>query len=179
MLDFNSDGKYNSTDDNVPYGYPTYPQNNYSISYGADYYGFQFTMRFLGAYNATRRIQTFLFYYDNVYAPTFILGETWSPEYNNDDPHYPALALAAKTYNPIGEFDQFDGSFLRLQTVELSYSLPKRWTDPLRINNLRLFVNGRNLFLWSKMPNDGVGMDDPGKNYPTKKQINFGLAIQL
>ena len=179
MLDFNSDGKYNSTDDNVPYGYPTYPQNNYSISYGGDYNGFQFTMRFLGAYNATRRIQTFLFYYDNVYAPTFILGETWSPEYNNDDPHYPALALAAKTYNPIGEFDQFDGSFLRLQTVELSYSMPKRWTDPLRINNLRLFVNGRNLFLWSKMPNDGVGMDDPGKNYPTKKQINFGLAIQL
>ena len=40
MLDFNSDGKYNSTDDNVPYGYPTYPQNNYGISFGADYKGF-------------------------------------------------------------------------------------------------------------------------------------------
>ena len=42
--------------------------------------------------------------------------------------HYPALALFAKTYNPIGQFDQFDGSFLRLQSIELSYSLPKRWT---------------------------------------------------
>lgn len=179
MLDFTADGKYNSTDDNVPYGFPTYPQNNYGISFGGDFKGFQFTTRFLGAYNVTRKIQTILFYYDNAYAPTFILNNTWTPEYNNNNPGYPALALLAKTYNPIGQFDQFDGSFLRLQSIELSYSLPKRWTEPLRIKNLKLYVNGRNLFLWSKMPNDGVGMDDPGKNYPTKRQINIGLNIQL
>jgi len=179
MLDFNADGKYYSTDDNVPYGYPAYPQNNYGVALGANFKGFDLTMRFLGAYNATRKIATQLFYYDNVYAPTFILGNTWTPEYNNVNPTYPALALAAKTYNPTGEFAEFDGSFVRLQSIQLGYSLPKRWTEPLRINNLKLYINGRNLFLLTKMPNDGVGMDDPGKNYPTKKQINIGLNIQL
>ena len=62
-------------------------------------------MRFLGAYNATRKdTNHYLFYYDNVYAPTFILEDTWTPEYNNDDPSYPALALGAKTYNPTGQY---------------------------------------------------------------------------
>jgi len=179
MLDFNADGRYYSTDDNVPYGYPSYPQNNYGIALGTDYKGFDLTMRFLGAYNATRRISPSLFYYDNTYVPTVILGDTWSPEYNNSNPTYPALALSAKTYNPTGQYPEFDGSFFRLQSIQLGYSIPKHLLEPLRINNLKLYVNGRNLFLWTKMPNDGVGMDDPGSNYPTKKQINLGLNVQF
>jgi TonB-linked SusC/RagA family outer membrane protein len=179
MLDFNADGRYFGTDDNVPFGYPTYPQNNYGINIGADYKGFDLSIRFLGAYNTTRRVSPSLFYFDNVYAPTIYLDNTWTPEFNNANPTYPALALAAKTYNPTGQFNEFDGSFLRLQSIQLGYSMPKRWTEPLHINNLKLYVNGRNLFLWTKMPNDGVGFDDPGFNYPTKKQINIGLNIQL
>lgn len=179
MLDFNADGRYFGTDDNVPYGYPTYPQNNYGIALGANYKGFDLTMRFLGAYNTTRRVSPALFYYDNTYVPKVILEDTWTPEYNNSDPSYPALALSAKTYNPTGQYTEFDGSFFRLQSLQLGYSLPKNLIKPLRIDNLKLYVNGRNLFLWTKMPNDGVGMDDPGMNYPTKKQINIGLNIQF
>lgn len=180
MIDFNSDGLYNSNDDNVPYGYPTHPQNNYGINLGGDYKGIDFSVRFTGGYNATRNIYAIIFNRDNMLVPTFVLNETWSPEYNNSNPSYPALAMSsAKSYNPLGEFREYDGSFFRLQSAQIGYSLPKRWTDPLRINNLRLYINGRNLFLWTKMPNDGVGMDDPGKNYPTKKQINFGLNIQF
>ncbi len=179
MLDFNADGRYYGTDDNVPYGYPSYPQNNYGIALGADFKGFDLTMRFLGAYNATRRISPPLFYFDNLFVPTVILSDTWTPEYNNSDPSYPALALSAKTNNPTGQYPEFDGSFFRLQSIQLGYSLPKRMIEPLRINSLKLYVNGRNLFLWTKMPKDGVGMDDPGKNYPTKKQINIGLNVQF
>jgi hypothetical protein len=185
MLDFNSDGKYYSTDDRVPYGYPSYPQNNYGISLGTNYKGLSFSANFVGAYNATRSIFGTsasagpCFYYDNTKVPVIILGDTWTPEYNNSNPSYPALALFAKTYNPIGQYDEFDGSFIRLQSAELGYSLPKRWIDPLRMSNLRLFINGRNLFLWTKMPADGVGMDSPGYNYPTKKQFNIGVSIQF
>jgi len=186
MLDFNSDGRYYSNDDNVPYGYPTYPQNNYGVSFGANYKGLSFSANFVGAYNATRRVafaasasSGACFYYDNTYAPTHILGDTWTPEYNNSNPSYPALALFAKTYNPTGQYYEFDGSFVRMQSVELGYSLPKRWMAPLKISNLRVYVNGRNLFLWTKMPNDGVGGDDPGFNYPTKKQFNIGVNVQF
>ncbi|MCK7531237.1 MAG: hypothetical protein MZV63_09430 [Marinilabiliales bacterium] len=49
-------GNTNANDDNVPYGYPTYPQNNYGFSFGTDYKGLSFSASFVGAYNATRRI---------------------------------------------------------------------------------------------------------------------------
>jgi len=179
MLDFNSDGRYYSTDDNVPYGYPTYPQNNYGLSFGTNFKGFDLTARFLGAYNSTRRVSPALFYFDNTYAPRIILEDTWTPEYNNSDPSYPALALSAKTYNPTGQYPEYDGSYFRLQSIQFGYSIPKRLIEPLHINNLHLYMNGRNLFLWTKMPNDGVGMDDPGANYPTKRQFNVGLTIQF
>ena len=179
MLDFNSDGLYNGSDDNVPYGYPTYPQNNYGISAGATFEGFDLLIRFLGAYNATRRISPPLFWSDNIYAPVSILEDTWSPQYSNVDPTHPALAMSAKAYTPKGQWVQHDGSFLRLQSIQIGYTLPSRITDKVKMRNVKIYANGRNLFLWTKMPNDGVGMDDPGKNYPTKKQINFGLNIQF
>lgn len=179
MLDFNSDGNYQGSFDNVPFGYPTYPQNNYGISMGANYEGFELSVRFLGAYNTTRRVSPALFWNDNLFAPEAILTETWSPQYNNIDPTYPALAMNAKIYTPEGEFNQYDGSYFRLQSIQLAYTLPKSWTSKIKMNHLQLYVNGRNLFLWTQMPNDGVGLVGDGKNYPTKKQINFGLNIQF
>lgn len=177
LLDFNADGRYDGGFDNVPYGYPTYPQNNYGVSLGGDYKGFEASIRFVGAYNATRRVSPSLFWSDNMFAPDDILDETWSPEYNNSDPSYPALALEVKNYNPRGHYPEFDGSFLRIQSAQIGYSLPKSWLKSMRISRLKIYANGRNLFLWTKMPNDGVGIDNPGKNYPTKKQFNLGVNV--
>lgn len=177
MLDFNSDGNYQGSFDNVPYGFPIYPQNNYGITLGGNYEGFDLVIRLLGSYNTTRRVSPALFWNDNLFAPEAILSETWSPQYNNEDPTYPALAMKAKIYTPIGEFQQYDGSYIRLQSVQLTYTIPKKITKKIKMNNVKLYVNGRNLFLWTMMPKDGVGLVGNGKNYPTKKQINFGLNI--
>ncbi|MDA3823831.1 MAG: TonB-dependent receptor [Bacteroidales bacterium] len=179
MLDFNSDGNYQNSFDDVPYGYPTYPQNNYGINMGGSFEGFDLSIRFLGAYNTTRRVSPDLFRADNLFAPDAILAQTWSPQYNNIDPTYPALAMDAKIYTPLGEFQRYDGSYLRLQSIQLSYTLPEGWTNKVKMNHVKLYVNGRNLFLWTQMPNDGVGLVGNGKTYPTKKQINFGLNIQF
>jgi hypothetical protein len=179
MLDYNSDGRFNDTDDKVPYGYPTYPQNNYSFAGGVNYKGIGITLRFVGAYNTTRQVNDQIFYNDNLYVPKYIIGETWSPEYNNANPTYPALTASAKSYFPRGHFSHYDGSFLRLQSAQFSYKLPKKWMSPLHINNLTLYVNGRNLFLWTHIPNDGVGLKGDHKNYPTSRQINMGFNVQF
>ncbi len=180
MLDFNSDGRYYSSEDNAPYAYPVYPQNNYGINFGGDYKGIEISIRFLGAYNVTRRIGDDIFYNNNMFVPTYLLEDTWSPEYNNANPTYPALTMKYERnkYHPSGTYTYWDASFFRLQSAQLGYSLPKKWVEPIHINNLKVYVNGRNLFLWTQMPNDGVGFTT-GKNYPTKRQINLGLNIQF
>ncbi|MEC3881069.1 SusC/RagA family TonB-linked outer membrane protein [Parapedobacter sp. 10938] len=176
MLDYNGDGVYTPNDDQVPYGYPVYPQNHYGLSFGADYKGFQFSVQFVGAYNVTRRIATDIFFFNNTYIPEYILADTWT--YNHTDPTFPALALGEK-YMPLGHYQFFDGSYFRCNSAQIAYNLPKSFIQRLGIDNLKVYVNGRNLFLWTKMPDDGVGVNYDGKNYPTRMQLNFGLNIQL
>lgn len=42
-----------------------------------------------------------------------------------------------------------DGSYLRLQDITLSYSLPERFVRKLRLSKVRLFVTGTNVFCWT------------------------------
>jgi TonB-linked SusC/RagA family outer membrane protein len=178
MVDFDADGAFESNDDVVPYGYPVYPQNNYGIAIGADYKGIEFMVQFVGAYNVTRRIDVDMFSRNNAYVPAYVLDDTWTPAYNNEYPTYPAFALDDK-YTPMGQYRYYDGSFFRLQTLQLSYNLPQRWTRSMSVENLQVFVNGRNLLLLTRMPDDGVGANHDTKNYPVKKQYNFGINIRF
>jgi TonB-linked SusC/RagA family outer membrane protein len=179
MLDFDADGSYFGSKDNTPYGYPTYPQNNYGFAMGGNVKNLQISARFVGAYNVTRRVSVNLYSSDNLYVPTHLVQDTWSPEYGNENPTYPAFALSPKDYDPSGTYNEYDGSYFRLQSVQLSYTLPKKVSSKMKMDQVKLYVNGRNLFLLTHMPNDGVGTDYAGKSYPTRKQLNFGLNVRF
>lgn len=176
MIDFDADGQYESADDVVPYGYPVYPQNNYGMSLGADYRGFQFSIQFVGAYNVTRRISDSKFNFERAFIPDYLLDRSWT--YNRVDPNYPAISRGSK-WDPTGHYQHFDGSFLRIQAAQVAYSLPEDWSNSIGIANIQFYVNGRNLWMWSIMPDDGVGANHDLKNYPTKKQYNFGLRLRF
>lgn len=47
-----------------------------------------------------------------------------------------------------------DGSFLRLKNVALGYNLPSRWVEKIKLQSLRLFVSGSNL--WTLTRYSGV-----------------------
>ncbi len=175
LLDFDADGAYESSDDVVPYGYPVYPQNNYGISLGGDYKGIQFSIQFAGAYNVTRNINSSHFGNERAYVPDYLLSRTWT--YDMNSANFPALSRGPK-WNPTGHYGSYDGSFFRLQSLQLAYTLPARWTKRIGMDKFEIYVNGRNLWLWSLMPDDGVGANHDISNYPTRKQVNIGLRIQ-
>ncbi|MFD1631428.1 SusC/RagA family TonB-linked outer membrane protein [Pseudopedobacter beijingensis] len=81
-----------------------------------------------------------------------------------------------------------DGSFLRLKTLQLSYSLPEAVCKRLKIKKIELNATGQNLYTWTKYS----GMDPevsvrntartPGFDYsayPRSRQIVFGISISL
>ncbi len=78
----------------------------------------------------------------------------------------------------------YDGSFCRLKNMEIAYTWTKGWVKSLGLNNLKLYVNGNNLLLWTKMPDDresnfaATGLASQGA-YPTMKRINFGVKFEL
>ncbi|MCX6327358.1 MAG: TonB-dependent receptor [Bacteroidia bacterium] len=182
LVDFNSNGvtdKY----DSAPNGYSSYPQNTYGFSLGGDYAGFSIMVQFYGAYNVTL-MEGMLYEFINN-SPTIsqiILDKTFQPEYQNANPDYPSLSIkrtSLKGNNVLGYGSSlnYDASYLRLKTAELSYTVPKKFSEKFSIDNMRFYVNGNNLLFWSKLAVDIEGVDPNTGAYPNSKNINLGLRV--
>ena len=79
-----------------------------------------------------------------------------------------------------------DGSFLRFQNVQLSYSFPKNKLKKLGINNLSAYVTVNNLFCFTKYsgidPEVGSGTYTPAKdgaNTPRSKSVTASLSFSF
>ncbi len=75
-----------------------------------------------------------------------------------------------------------NGDFLRLRNATISYSLPKTWLSRVKINSLRVFVQGQNLVTWTKFrgfdPEYATG-NVIGAQYPALRTLTAGLNIAL
>ncbi len=178
LLDYNANGVIDP-DDGVPYGYSTTPMNTYGFSFGGGYKGFALSLQFYGIYNVTTpvQLQTFGFNSPIIYQET--LDDSAMPEYGNDNPTLANLNYNRSEFPSGGHYNQRDGSMLRLKTAELSYSLPTAFTQKFKVSNMRFYVNGNNIWLWSKLPVDIQGRAYNIKNYPVKKSFTLGLNVQF
>lgn len=180
ILDFNGDGVINSYDQ-IPFGYAGTPQNTYSASVGFDWKGWSFFMQFYGVNNVNRQVVFGTFGQQKLIA--YDEGSRWSKYNPNPDVPMPRFGSTTKDYYD-GTRYFYDGSFIRLKNIELSYTFTGGWVKSLGISNLNLYLNGNNLWVWTRMPDDresnfaGTGWASQGA-YPTVKRINFGLKFTL
>jgi len=74
-----------------------------------------------------------------------------------------------------------DGSFIRLRNVQVAYSLPSKTTKSLKINSLRFFLLGENLWVGTKFkawdPELGTGGVLTGAQYPALRTITGGITV--
>lgn len=180
ILDYNGDGVINSYDQ-IPYGYSSSPQNTYSASLGFDYKGWSFFVQFYGVNNVTRQVVFSTFGQKQLIA--YDEGSRWSKYNPNPDVPMPRFGSTTNSYYDAARYF-YDGSYIRLKNIELSYTFTSGWIKSLGLSNLKLYVNGNNLWVWTRMPDDresnfaGTGWASQGA-YPTVKRINFGLKFTL
>jgi hypothetical protein len=81
-----------------------------------------------------------------------------------------------------------DGSFLRLRSLTLGYSLPKQFTQRLKLDKVRFYVAGSNLFLLTRYsgpdPESSANssQNQPGIDLgtpPQPRSVQFGLNLTL
>lgn len=178
LIDFNGDGVINNLD-NVPYAYPERPQNTYTGSVGFDYKRFSIFVQFYAVNNVTRNLSQTNFAAN--LNSVFKQGDYWTKD--NTDAASPLPRWKSRLYS-YGDFFNYDGSYVRLKTAEISYTLDPLWLTKTGIQSMRLYVNGNNLLFWSKMPDDreaNVGSSNfSGQGaYPTVRRINFGINLSL
>ncbi|MDR6781945.1 SusC/RagA family TonB-linked outer membrane protein [Pedobacter africanus] len=70
-----------------------------------------------------------------------------------------------------------DASFVRLKTLNLSYSFSKGLAQSLRLQNLNVYVRGQNLLTFSKYL--GADPETMGTAIPPMKLISFGLQTSF
>ena len=72
--------------------------------------------------------------------------------------------------------------YLRLKTIEIGYTLPKRWLTSWGIENLRIYLNGFNTLTFTSRNGIIKTMDPENSSsslryYPQMKTYNFGVNL--
>nr|WP_320021174.1 TonB-dependent receptor [uncultured Draconibacterium sp.] len=174
IVDYNGDGVIDNFD-NVPYGYPERPQNTYSCSVGTEWKGFSVYLQFYGVNNTNRRVDFNNF--NNRTNKAYDLGTYWTPENAN------SADLPMPRWNShmdySGDNTLYDGSYVRLKNAEIAYTFNKTAVARFGLSELRIFLNGNNLWMWTNMPDDREVNNNHNSAYPTMKRINLGFNITL
>ena len=191
--DLNGDGAITYDQDRAYIGRGQRPQFNGSINLNASWKGLEFDILFIGA--AVCDVSLTGTYYnhneDNTIftrpfkaganSPRYLVEQAWTPE--NPDAKYPRLSLNPPNTNNAyaSSFWYRDGKYLRLKSVHLGYTLPKAWTGKLRIQKVKVYVEGNNLCTWSGLP-EGIDPEWPGVTngyYPQQRTVVGGLEISF
>lgn len=124
-------------------------------------------------------------YADDVYGDRMVSNANYVTQYQE-------VNANATVFNPVDigkkvthSYFIEDGSFLRLQDVTLGYRLPQSLLNRMKINNLRVFFSGYNLFLWTKYTGYDPEVDvqtslTPGidfNRYPRSRNFLAGINI--
>lgn len=176
FLDFNGDGVID-TYDSAPYGFPDRPQNTYATTLGFDYKGFGLNILLYGVNNVTRSVP--LLNFENQLDCVYEQGTFWSKDNPNAETFVPRYVTKL---NGTGNYYAYDGSYLRLKNVEISYTFQAISLQKFGLKSLRVFLTGDNLLLWTKLPDDreaNLGGGAGQGAYPTVRRFNLGVNIVL
>ena len=190
--DVNGDGVVNDGD-KVAIGATTRPNMIYGFGISASWKGLDVNVHFQGAGKTS-------FFIDGPTVYAFSSGEwgniladvagsnrwieheisgTMSTE--NPNASYPRLSYGGNNNNyRQSTYWLRNGSYLRLKTLELGYSITKPLVNKIRFNNIRLFLRGSNLLTFSsfKLWDPELG-SSTGTEYPLAKSFTLGLSVNL
>lgn len=144
-----------------------------------------FMFRFSGGnkiFNSTRRDLVTQNLNNN---STEILGRWQSPE-NPGDGITPRLWASSNTFTNLtgSATSRFleDGDFISLDNITLGYQLPKTFTDRVKVDMVRFFIQGQNLLIISDYKGLNPEMETGGVDLngtPRAKILSLGLNVNL
>lgn len=191
IVDQNNDGEIDPDNDKVILGYKE-PSYRFSITNQFTYKDWSLSV-FI---NSIQGGNDYYYAMDNIHYQTLGSGfsnsegaeqhyqlnfpkglDYWLPE--NPNAKYPRIGTAISSNLLATAWAQ--RSFVRLQDVSLSYNFNSDLLDKIKVDNLRLFISGQNLFTWTKWsgwdPETGEGINRTGR--PVLRSYTFGLNLEF
>jgi TonB-linked SusC/RagA family outer membrane protein len=197
--DINADGRI-TQEDLVPIGYPTSPEIVYGFGMSGGWKNIDVSFFFQGLaresfwislhndYEWDGNNQSFRL--RSIGTSPFISGSSalleayanshWSE--NNRDIYavWPRLSDSYVDNNmQRSTWWMRDGSFLRLKSLEIGYTLPEKILSKVKVAMMRLYFSGTNLLTFSKFKLWDPEMGGNGLGYPVQRVYNFGIQLSF
>ncbi|MDR0699328.1 MAG: SusC/RagA family TonB-linked outer membrane protein, partial [Tannerella sp.] len=167
----------------VPIGYPTSPEIVYGFGISTGYKNLDFSCFFQGLARES-------FWIDVSATAPFIdqqrallkvyADDHWSEDNRNLEAMFPRLSETHISNNEQrSTWFMQNGAFLRFKSLELGYTLPKKFTQRVYIEGLRLYLSGTNLLTFSKFKLWDPEMAGNGLGYPIQRVYNIGVQLSF
>ncbi|MDR6562133.1 MULTISPECIES: SusC/RagA family TonB-linked outer membrane protein [unclassified Arcicella] len=163
--------------DRIPIGNPGIPNFTAGLHTGLSYKSFDIDLVFQGVTGTTSYLggNTFQAFQSNGQVAPIALNR-WTPE-TAATADYPRLSSKDNLNNyQFSTFWQRDGSFVKLRSAEIGYTLPANLSHKVGLTKTRFFVNGTNLFSLDKIE---YGDPESLTGYPVTRTLTLGFKIQL
>jgi hypothetical protein len=163
VADIDKDGKYTTTGDRTILG-SAVPK--YSVGFTNDFKISNFDVNF---FIYARIGQMFISQYALKYEPNGIengaVVDYWTPENPTNAYPRPNANISKSSEAFASTLGYEDGSFVKLRSATIGYSLPASIIKSLHVSSLRFYISGRNLLTLSKVkdydPEGGGSFDRP------------------
>ena len=208
--DRDGDGVITSADNYYEWA-ETNPPLQFGLILSGSYKGLDFNFSFAGGTLTNKQVIMsggfgygfFPTLYEN-YMDHYTLAEGFTDPKNPNSEwtagYFPALTAATSAYDGYSGYGSsgsnypyrvnqpynfVNGTYLRLKSAEIGYTLPNKWTKVVGIKSLRLYVSGTNLLTFC---NKLLKPYDPERNestylgvlgYPLMKTYSFGLNLNF
>ncbi|QJB32294.1 TonB-dependent receptor [Chitinophaga oryzae] len=180
--DVNGDGQITEMD-MCPIGFPTTPEIVYGFGLSSGYDRFDFNIFFQGLARESFWIDaeaTSPFIKDQRQLLKVWADNHWSEDNQNIYALWPRLSTSAiDNNNQPSTWFMRNGALLRIKSVEIGYTLTATLMKRLRLANARLYLNGTNLFTFSKFNLWDVEMGGNGLGYPIQRIFNAGVTCSF
>lgn len=166
--------------DKLPIDYAKLPEITIGFNLGFKYKRFDFDAFFQSALNRTVSLLNDAYIYTHPFVDnnniTAFSTNSWTPATAQTATMPRLSTLSNANNNQASDFWLRDGSFLKLRSVELGYTLPQ--TGVLKdLDVVRFYVNGTNLLSFDKI--DDLEAERLSMGYPLMKAVSFGLRMKF
>jgi len=180
--DFNGDGIIDQFDI-APIGRSKKPLLFFGLSLGVEYKGFDISTLIQGVANRDVYLGGASLWafqnggYGQAYADNL---NRWTTA-NAATATYPRVNIGANSNNQAtSSYWLRNGDYLRIKQVEIGYNIPQQLLKHIRLQGVRVFARGYNLFT---VQSDELGDRDPEVSsnftYPNQRLTNFGITIKI
>ena len=109
------------------------------------------------------------------------LYNAWTP--TNTDTNIPRFQYNDRNITATSDRFLIDGSYLNLQNINFGYTLPRKWTNKISVDKIRIYLACENVWLWSRRqgfdPRLSLTGSNNGATYSAVRTISGGLNLTL